>query len=330
METASQDPLLPLLGIMQRHGATCTLAEFHAAVNVTFHEFESEVYDQEHADMWNSLPREVRLLADDCLLAAPDLPDNLRLLDIGCGTGLASQCLLWTDLGKKVKSVDLLDTSPSMLRQAEGRAASWKIPFQLHNGLLSDLKPQAPYDLIITSSVLHHVPDLPGFLAGVRQRQAPRGIFIHIQDPNADYMDDPDLIRRRAEFVSTRVPESISRLSPARILRRLYRELTGTPSDHYVDKANRALVEKGIIKTPLTFQEIYSITDIHVEDGGGGISLRKVREWLPDYDSISQRSYGFFSALASNLPAHMTRIEDELSQAKALNGLHVGAAWRRR
>lgn len=60
------DPLAPLAEIMRRHGVRCSAAEFHAAVNVTFHRFEAEEYDQLHRDMWDSLPQQIALLSGDC------------------------------------------------------------------------------------------------------------------------------------------------------------------------------------------------------------------------------------------------------------------------
>jgi hypothetical protein len=56
-----------ILEIMCRRGVRVGATEFQTAVNITFHEFESEVYDQEHSDMWNSLPQQFELLVGDCL-----------------------------------------------------------------------------------------------------------------------------------------------------------------------------------------------------------------------------------------------------------------------
>src|ERR1700690_1683032 len=102
MDTTLPEALRSIAGIMSRHGAKCTASEFHAAVNVTFHEFESEVYDQEHADMWNSLPRQFALLVEDYFRACPDPSRQFRLLDIGCGTGLATQCILGTQFQGRI------------------------------------------------------------------------------------------------------------------------------------------------------------------------------------------------------------------------------------
>ncbi len=328
MEITSQsEPLRIVAEIMARHGARCTPEEFHAAVNVTFHDFESEVYDREHADMWDSLPRQFSLLADDCLASDLDPSRRLRLLDIGVGTGLASTCILKTSLGSRAQSIDLLDTSPAMLRQATKKAQNWGIPFEVHHGLISDLPAGRTYDLIVTCSVLHHVPDLADFLAQVRAHQAPHGVFIHLQDPNGDFMKDPDLQRRMADTSRSAVPESLQRFKPKRIIGRLVREITGKQSSDYVSKTNQALLKSGIVTTPLTVAEIYDITDIHVEDGSG-ISVERMKAWMPDYNCISKRSYGFFGKLASMLPSDAQAAEEKMIEGRALNGFHIGAAWR--
>lgn len=326
---ASSQPALHaysiIRGIMDRHGVRCSVEDFHRSVNVVFHDFESEIYDREHRDMWESLPKQFELLVEDWLRCGPPAPAEIRLLDIGCGTGLASDCLLKSAIGERIKTIDLLDTSRSMLRQAAARASGWKAPAVCHEGFLNVLPPGRRYDLIVTCSVLHHVPDLPEFLADVSGLQAPGGVFLHLQDPNGDFLGDPELRRRMAR---SPVAERLRRFTPRRIIRRIYRELTGTQGQDYLSKTNRALIESGVVATPLSVHEIFSITDIHVQDGEG-ISITGMKSLLPDYACLSQRSYGFFGKLWSDLPKRRQRIEEDLIARLALNGLHIGALWRK-
>ena len=328
------DAYSPIATIMQKHGAQCTVEEFHSAVNVTFHRFESNSYDEMHQDMWESLPPQFSLLAADCLRLAPGLPDRLSVLDIGCGTGLASDSLLKSPIGPRIAGIDLLDTSAAMLAQVSRRAAGWSVPTEKFEGIVDTMLPTGrTYDLIVTCSVLHHIPDLPLFLRNVRRLQKPGGVFIHIQDPNGDHLGDPDLKARTAQASQKAAPEWLARLSPARVLGRLSRELNGTQNTDYLAQTNKSLLESGVIKTPLAVEEIFAITDIHanqVSEGKGGISIEALKAWMPDYDLLSTRAYGFFGCLWASLPANLKTVEEELIAKQALSGLHVGALWHLR
>jgi SAM-dependent methyltransferase len=312
---------------MDRHGVRCGLKEFHQSVNVLFHDFESEIYDRVHQDMWESLPRQFELLVGDWLRCDPDAPWEIRLLDIGCDTGLASDCLLKTAIGDRIKAIDLLDTPQAMLQQASRRTSGWKASSVCHEGLLDSLPPGSRYELIVICSVLHHVPDLPAFLRTVRDLQTSGGVFLHLQYPNGDFLGAPELRRRTAQASWRPFPEWAYRFAPGRIAGRIYRELTGKQGLDYLSKTNHALLGKGIVATPLSVHEIFSITDIHVQDGEG-VSISSMASWLPDYECLSRRSYGFFGKLWSMLPKRRQRIEEDLIARQAPNGLHIGAVWR--
>jgi SAM-dependent methyltransferase len=314
--------------IMQRHGARCSVEDFYSTLNVTFHEFESEIYDEAHAHMWKSLPAQFNLLIDDCLSAYPDMPQPMRLLDIGCGTGLASDCLFETAIAARIKSVDLLDISPAMLQRASGRIARHGVPVNPRQGTVNSLPAGNKYELIVTCSVLHHIPDLPAFLKAVRDRQPDGGVFLHVHDPNGDYLHDAELRERSARISKGAPPGWVRRLAPRGIIARLRRELTGPGKQDYLFKTNRALIEQGMISTPLSAQEIYAITDIQINSGGEGISISAVRSWLPDYDCLSLRSYGFFGTIWSSLPAQYRKAEEDLIARRAPNGAKIGAAWK--
>jgi SAM-dependent methyltransferase len=323
----TMDPEAIIGRIMERHGGRGSVAEFHQAVNVTFHEFESEVYDREHADMWESLPSQFALLVDDWMGSDPAVPGEIRLLDIGCGTGLATASILRTRVGTRVKSVHLVDTSPSMLRRASQRASQWNVAATYQEGLLDSVPGEGRFDMIVTCSVLHHIPHLPPFLNTVRKLQADGGVFLHLQDPNGDFRNDPVLRERMSRHSRRLCPEWARRFTPQRVLARLSRELSGKQGQDYVSKTNRTLVEKGFLETPLSVQELFEITDIHVQDGEG-ISIEAMKSWLPDYHCLSQRSYAFMGELWSTLPRRSRKMEEDLIAAKARNGFHTGAIWK--
>ena len=321
------DPWAPVAEVCSRYGVQCSVVEFHAAVNVAFHRFESEHYDEMHQDMWRSLPKQIHLLAEDCLEAGA--PERIQMLDIGCGTGLAADSLLKSPLGDRIESIDLLDTSAAMLGRAQARRQGWGRPGEALEGLAESLVGRKRYNLIITSSVLHHVPDLTSFLHSVTalQEGEQSALFLHLQDPNGDFLDDPQLIERMASSASRKTPEWMARLHPRRVMGRLLRQITGEQGSDYISRTNEELIRKGFLRSPLTTSEIFVITDIHAQDGDG-ISIRQMKFLLPDYALISTRSYGFFGELSSHLTPVQRGEEDRLIREKAPNGFHVEAAWR--
>jgi hypothetical protein len=106
--------------------------------------------------------------------------------------------------------------------------------------------------------------------------------------------------------------------------------MAGPDKQDYLFKTNRALLDKGMISTPLSAEEIYDITDIQIHNGGEGISISAIRSWLPAYDCLSLRSYGFLGRVWSSLPAEYRSAEEDLIALHAPNGAKIGAAWKAR
>jgi SAM-dependent methyltransferase len=326
-ESATENAYEMLRPLMSTLGVTSTAEEFHEAVNVTFHKFESECYDEIHRSMWQSLPRQFDLVSDDVSKEAQGLTEDLAMLDVGCGTGLATELFLRTALGRRVRRVDLVDTSPEMLRSAAARAVNWRARHTLTLGT-SEKAPSKNYGVILICSVLHHVPDLPALFEQLGHLQTRGGLFVHLQDPNGDYLHDPVLLRRIR--TCNRTPQMlreriIRRLSSTRIGRRLRSLLPAGLSRSYIDKANEALLGAGVIRRPMTAGEMWSVTDLHV---GSGISIKKMREQLKGYELISARSYAFFGRMLSELPKALQREELRLSEQGADNGTQISGAWR--
>jgi SAM-dependent methyltransferase len=302
--------------IMARCGATCSFEDFQRELNLVFHRFESDVYDREHRCMWLSLPRQFALISSDVLSVNPSRP--LRLLDIGSGTGLSTELLLQTEIGKRIKRVTLLDTSAEMLAKASRRAKRWRIPFSTHHGLLESLHEEA--DIILACSVLHHIPDIPGFVRQVIERLPRGGTFVHLQDPNGDYLYSAETQGRIKELES--LPKR-----PILFLDRIkdhVRRQLGILS--YLQKVNHSLLERGIIRTPMSDEDIWSFTDIH-DLGGAGISISEIQSLFPLLRKVSHRSYSFFGRQWSELPIVFQAEETRLTEQHSLTGATVAAGW---
>ena len=325
------DLLAGLIPIMQRYGARCSPSEFYEQVNLHFHAAESLVYEEIHRHMWETLPRQFELLTDDCATVAPK--GKLRVLDIGCGTGLSAEAFLKTSLGSPTSEIHLLDTSKEMLGAAARRARKWPVQAISHHGKIFDVPVSLQFNVILACSVLHHIADLRSFLKEVADRQSPGGLFLHFQDPNADYADDPGHLSRLAEYETAYetahppAPQTtlFRRLTPRRVYRRVLRQFKGRQD--YIGQTNCSLVRAGIIGREMRAEDIWAVTDIRLSPLTMGISLEGLKSMLPRYELVSCRTYNFFGDYGRLLDEF--RIKDKkLIGDRAMTGSRVAGAWK--
>ncbi len=326
----SYQSLLPLI---QKTGSALSPEQFQERINIVFHNFEAKHYDAMHSDMWGSLQEQINLLVDDLLNYKKPESKELKLLDIGCGTGLSTQILLHSQLGAYISELTLLDTSPVMLQHAAVKAKTWGKKFHTINGYLADAQEQ--FDVIIISSVLHHIPDLEAFLKQVDQTLRSGGILIHIQDPNGDYINSETYLQRKNEYekVLSVLPQKrkLTDFIPKPLLKFIKR-LLGRKD--YIDHINDQLLAEKTIKRRMTSDEIWSVTDIHVETKNDtlnkGISLRFLQNQLPNFTLIKMRSYGFYGFLKSDLKGDYAEKESRFIAENQLDGRNIAAVWMKK
>jgi ubiquinone/menaquinone biosynthesis C-methylase UbiE len=316
-----------LLPLIEKKGKITDPEQFHSIVNVVFHDREAGEYDELHKEMWESLPYQYQLMVQDI---STHIPANkqLKVLDIGCGTGLATEMLLGTDLRENICEIHLLDTSSAMLEEAKKRADNWGKSIKIIHGDISVVDDK--YDLIIISSVLHHIPDLTKFLTNVSRVQNTEGILLTIHDPSLEALESSSYAARCAKYrdyyQNNQQTQSASLI--ARIINKVKRL---TAKDDYITVVNKRLLDKNVIKEPLTETELWSITDIHVEglpySATNGVAKQVLSDALTDYEPISYRTYAFYGTLRSNLIGPYGEQEDRLSQEGDLYGRNFASAW---
>lgn len=149
------------------------------------------VFDAKAAE-WDTPERRERAHAlADVIRAHVPLTADLRVLDIGAGTGL-----LGLDLLADVGSVVLADPSEGMIEaarakiEAQGVVDARAIVFDFP----SDEPPEgAPFDLAVSLLVLHHVEDTEATLRSIHAALAPGGrIGLIDLDKEDGSFHDPD------------------------------------------------------------------------------------------------------------------------------------------
>jgi len=122
----------------------------------------------ERASEWDT-PRRIARAdeAAETLTAAIDIPAGCRAIEVGAGTGLLGLALL-----PRLGSLVLADTSAGMLTEARRKIAEAKLDNvrAVHFDVASDQPPPgAPFDLVISLLLLHHVQDTDAALAGMHR-----------------------------------------------------------------------------------------------------------------------------------------------------------------
>ena len=104
-----------------------------------------------------------------------DLPDDARILDVGCGDGFHLRLL--RDFGKpswRLEGVDLSCEAVDCARQAG---------LEVHEGKLEELDlPEQSYDLVFLVMTIEHIESPPETLAAVRSLLRPGGKVVIVTD----------------------------------------------------------------------------------------------------------------------------------------------------
>ena len=318
--------LYHLRTLMEKKSKIKDLKSFHHSVNVIFHDIEAKYYDQLHSEMCDSL----QPIYNSFNNILDTHQSNLKILDVGCGTGLSSEMLINTKFRKSIGKMILLDTSSIMLEMAKNRFKNHSIKFDFFNGDIYDLK-EKEFDFVIISSVLHHIPDLDFFFRALEDKMKPGGILFHIHDPNGDAIKGKIYLDRAQEL------REYNLIHNKKISTRIYCKLKNfffkNIEPNYIFEVNENLLKNNIIHTHLSPQEIWSVTDIHVEglpySSNNGISIRTLYTYLQNFKLLDIKSYCFYGVMPSNLPTKYLKHEKELFNSSDLFGRNISCIWKK-
>ena len=155
------------------------------------HNWGMPTFDERAPD-WDTLERVERASrAADAIRAAVPLSADLRLVEIGSGTGL-----LGLAFAGEVGSVVLADPSAGMLAEADAKIARAGVANArtMRLALTVDPLPDERFDLIVSLLALHHVPDTDGAIGALFALLDRDGrlALIDLDEEDGTFHKDPD------------------------------------------------------------------------------------------------------------------------------------------
>jgi 2-polyprenyl-3-methyl-5-hydroxy-6-metoxy-1,4-benzoquinol methylase len=222
-----------------------------------------------------------RLEARRLLSWCKNLPENARLIDVGCGDGFHLELL--RDFGQKNWTLEGIDADSRAVSVAEKKG------LKVHYGLLENLDlPTETYDLAFLLQTIEHVASPVELLREVRSILRPGGRVVIVTD-NTDSLDfklfkkrywggyhfprhwnlfNRRTIRRLAEKTEMQVESLTTQVSPVNWVYSIRNRLTDKKMPSW-------LVEQFSLKTPLS-QGVFTVFDLVNNLAGRGALLKAI------------------------------------------------------
>lgn len=321
MTTPSSDFISRLLA---PYGPTRPVPELVIEVNRLFHATEAKLYDGSHPEIHDQLPQVWQDLLSQVVVPAGV---QWSTLDFGAGTGFATaQALKLLPKGTIANSV-CVDLSPEMLAHCRARVS----PLMPHAQFREALPTEGTFNLLLTNSVLHHLPDVDAQLSQIEPLLAPDAWWVLGHEPSSRFYRNTEL---RTHFDTYMRQHRWQRfLRPSLYLEHLRNLFAGDPRR----AAARASVTAGLFQREPDPDTIDRLVDFGVAhsleevEAGRGLDVRELeRRFAGRWTLVAVRSYSFMGSLfEGRLPPAWQKRCHELARRFPEDGANFCAVWRR-
>jgi SAM-dependent methyltransferase len=316
--------------LLEPYGPALPFDELVERVNRIYHACEARDYDARHPELSEQLPP----VWSEMLEVAEGLrPRPWRVLDYGCGTGFEAEQLLRRLPPGGIAGLTGYDPSGEMLERCRLRVAG-RFPGAFLTSDEADLRSGlAPFDVLATNSLLHHLPDPMGTVRSLAPLLAPGAVWLAGHEPSSRFYRNPECAAAYAAFLRERRWRRL--LRPGAYAARL-RTLVGSGADPARRAATQAAREGLFARRPPPAL-VGLLTDLHVAhspaeaEAGRGLDFEQMRAELEgEWELVWVRSYAHMgSHYEGRLPGGWARRARELRSRHPLDGANFSAVWRR-
>jgi SAM-dependent methyltransferase len=294
-------------------------------LNKIYHATEARGYDRMHPEIHASLPaRWTEMLSR--------LPhrETWKVLDFGCGTGFeASQTLL--ALNGNVERLTCYDLSPEMLARCRRRIGS--SPNVSFLSEFSEIAASGPYDLLLTNSLLHHLPNVESTIAALIPCLSSDAYWLAGHEPSARFYRNDKCCGTLKQY--SRQRRWLKYLEPRAYIGTL-RKLARLDPDP-LKATTRAAFKQGLFKKMPTEILVSRLVDFHVahsEDeanDGRGFDYEDLRAlWKGKWSLELVKTYSFLGFVKeASASRRWQRKARQLATEFPNDGANFCCVWKR-
>lgn len=306
-------------------------AQLVVELNKLYHACEARDYDSKHPEVHKHLPP----LWKEMIAYVIQHGENRtwRVLDFGCGTGFEAQQLARNLPRGSIAGLICYDPCPEMLDRCRATVSSL-VPKAVFWSNLESASLTEPCNLLVTNSVLHHLPDPVAAIRTLLPLLTPDAFWLAGHEPSNRFYRNAECVRAYERFAREHRWRRF--LTLKNYVRRLQRAmgLESDPASHAAIEAFR----KGLFKRKPSAYVVGRLVDLHVAHGTGemesgrGLDLDVLQQELKEAWSLCWvRSYSFMGPFHEGLlPAKWVRLCRELARRFPDDGANFCSVWRRR
>lgn len=301
------------------------MRELVIELNRIFHDIDAPDYDRHHPEIYVQLPE---LWEHMLTLVMNSTQAPWRVLDFGAGTGFASVQIARHIPPAALTRLTCIDLSIAMLAQCRVNVAplvphaefAVAIPYEL-----------GEYDLLLSNSVLHHLPDIPTTLATLEPILSDSAWWILGHEPSSQFYENAECMAHLTAFRHANRWRKY--LQPASYTRRVRRSRTPDPLDRTAREAFlHGLFEKHppalVIDRLVDFGVAHCPEEVHA---GRGLNIRELEAELQGRWKLRFfESYGFMGDIYEGGLSRRWREKcADLKRRYPNAGANFSAVWER-
>ena len=319
-----------VLHLAERYEPQRPINDLIVELNRLYHDYEARTYDSYHPEINAQLQPIWQQMVQIASGLQPD--KTFRVLDFGCGTGFeASQLLAHLQQGTITQLV-CYDPSPQMLGRCRLRIGSLAPQASFTTELADIERPDNAFNLVITNSLLHHLPDPLQTIMGLVPWLAPGAIWLSGHEPSKRFYRNSDCDRTYKVYLAEKRWRKY--LSPGRYYRRLKTvPFGGSPAR----RTAIAAVNAGLFKKRPPASLIVRLVDFHVPssaeetESGRGFDFESMQQTLADSWALRWiQTYSFMGPeYEGRLPRRWSRSCQNLAVRFPLDGANFCSVWQR-